>query len=181
MSTEIIFKALAFASEKHKNQKRKGGSAPPYINHPIKVAKVLVENNEENNFDLIAAAILHDTIEDTNTNKEELELIFGKEVCKIVCECTDDKNLKKHERKQYQIDSAAAASLQAKKLKIADKICNMMDIKDDPPKNWSLDRKIDYLDWCEKVFEAGLRGVSEKLEANFILELKNSREKLKET
>lgn len=178
MSTEIIFKALAFASEKHKDQKRKGGSESPYINHPIKVAKILVENNEENNATLLAAAILHDTIEDTNTNKEELEDLFGFEVCKIVCECTDDKTLKKHERKQFQIDSAAGASNQAKKLKIADKICNMMDIKDDPPKNWSTNRRLDYLDWCEKVFEAGLRGVNEKLEANFIQELNNSRQKL---
>jgi len=161
-NSKKILDALSFAAEKHCGQMRKGGKIP-YINHPIKVAQILADNGESAETDLLIAAILHDVIEDTDATPEQLESMFGKDVCDLVMECTDDKTKNKAVRKQNQIDCAANASDLAKKLKLADKICNVRDIRERPPKGWSLKRKIAYLDWSEDVFE-GLKGVNDQLE-----------------
>ncbi len=173
---KAIWKALEFAAHKHKNQFRKGAEQTPYINHPIKVAGILNECGEQD-AELIMAALLHDTVEDTDTSAEELQEHFGSNVANIVMECTDDKNLSKAERKSLQIQHAPTASKAAKKLKIADKICNISDICDCPPKGWSIQRKVEYLDWCEAVF-AGCRGVSDELENHFLEVLAESRSRL---
>jgi len=171
-----ILDALAFAAEKHAGQLRKGGDVP-YINHPIKVANILADNGESTETELIMAAILHDVIEDTDATPEELEILFGKKVKDLVMECTDDKTQNKASRKQAQIDKAPFASDLAKKLKLADKICNVVDIRISPPSGWSKQRKEQYLDWSDAVF-CGLKGVSPKLEELLESELKISREAL---
>jgi len=169
----IILKALDFAARRHRNQFRKGAEKIPYINHPIQVANLLVNEGGENDPILICAAILHDVIEDTvDSVKERQELsdeileIFGKEILSVTLEVTDDKTLDKKVRKQLQIEEAIHKSVKAKKLKIADKIMNVMDITNNPPSDWPLERLIDYLDWSEKVV-AGLRGVNRRLEDLF--------------
>src|SRR5262252_844777 len=116
---EIVLKAAAFAAEKHRNQRRKDEEASPYINHPIQVAYILVEANVEDPV-VLASALLHDTIEDTETTHDELEIVFGYEIANIVAECSDDKSLTKLERKQAQIDHAAAISAKARLVKLAD-------------------------------------------------------------
>ena len=162
---EIVLRAAAFAAEKHRHQRRKDEEASPYINHPVQVAHILVQENIEDP-EVLAAALLHDTIEDTNTSLEELEIVFGYEIAVIVNECTDNKKLNKLERKQAQIDHAAHISHKAKLVKLADKIANVNDINDAPPAGWSLERKREYFDWAKKVVDQ-MRGAHPALEARF--------------
>jgi guanosine-3',5'-bis(diphosphate) 3'-pyrophosphohydrolase len=162
----LILRAVAFAAEKHKNQRRKDADATPYVNHPIALANVLKQEGEVDDVEILVAAILHDTIEDTETTADELRAIFGEEITSIVLEVTDDKSLPKAERKRLQIEHAAVASPKAKLVKLADKICNLRDIATSPPADWSADRKKDYFDWAKRVVE-GCRGVNVRLEAGF--------------
>ena len=165
-STGLILKALRFSAEKHKDQRRKGANASPYINHPIEVTEILWRLGEVRDTNLLLAAILHDTIEDTDTTADEIKAEFGEEVLSIVLEVTDDKSLPKQRRKQLQVENAPHKSPKAKLLKLADKISNVREIVSSPPKDWSLERKQEYLLWTEKVV-AGLRGVNEKLESHY--------------
>ncbi|EAY31578.1 HD domain-containing protein [Microscilla marina] len=161
-----LFKALEFSAFKHKDQRRKGPQNIPYINHPIQVAHVLIETGQAYNTNLLIAAILHDTIEDTDTTEEEIKQVFGENVAALVMEVTDDKNLFWEARKQLQIEKSPFASYDAKLLKLADKICNVRDLVINPPDKWSLDRKLEYLQWASDVI-AGIRGVNQPMEDLF--------------
>src|ERR1700742_4504239 len=88
-----ILAALKFAARKHRRQRRKDSEATPYINHPIAVAELLSRVGAITDLPTLQAAILHDTIEDTETSPEELEENFGEEVRLIVQELTDNKSL----------------------------------------------------------------------------------------
>lgn len=158
-----LLRAVAFAAEKHKDHRRKDANASPYINHLTSVASVLAEEGNVTDEDLILAAILHDTVEDTETTFEELEEHFGRTIAGIVREVTDDKTLKKEVRKRLQEERAPRVSSRAKQLKIADKICNVRDVMHNPPSGWSIERKQEYLLWTQRVV-AGCRGVNEQLE-----------------
>jgi GTP diphosphokinase / guanosine-3',5'-bis(diphosphate) 3'-diphosphatase len=162
----LIIKATAFAAAKHRNQRRKDAEASPYINHPIALADVLANEGGVEDPTVLCAAILHDTIEDTETTPAELEHHFGRHVASIALEVTDDKSLEKHVRKQLQIDHAPHISREAKLVKLADKICNLRDILASPPTGWSSERKRAYIDWADDVV-AGLRGTHAGLETIF--------------
>jgi len=161
-----ILAAIAFAADKHRNQRRKDAAASPYINHPISLANVLANEAGIDDERVLIAAILHDTVEDTETTAQELVRHFGQEIADIVLEVTDDKSLLKAERKQQQIDHAPTISRRAKLVKLADKICNLRDLASSPPAGWSLRRKQDYFDWAKAVID-GLRGVHPSLEYLF--------------
>ena len=165
-SIGIIFKALAFAAHKHRDQRRKDVNASPYINHPIALANVLCNEGGITDAKVLCAALLHDTVEDTETTPDELAEQFGKTICDIVMEVTDDKSLTKAERKSLQIEHAAHASHQAKLVKLADKICNLRDIAGCPPADWDLDRKQQYFKWSKDVIHQ-VRGTNAALEAKF--------------
>jgi guanosine-3',5'-bis(diphosphate) 3'-pyrophosphohydrolase len=162
----LMLKALKFAAHKHRHQRRKNGLASPYINHLIAVSEILWEIGEVRDLNTMVAAMLHDTIEDTDTPPEELERIFGEKICSIVNEVTDDKSLPKQVRKRLQVEHAGNASLEARHVKLADKIANVQDIMDAPPVNWSLKRRWEYIDWAEEVINE-MRGSNEKLEQYF--------------
>ena len=161
----LLFKALAFSAEKHTKQRRKDIDKSPYINHPISLANILAQRwvIDEN---VLCAAILHDTIEDTETTVEELQEHFGEKITSIVLEVTDDKSLEKSVRKQKQVEHAASISHEAKLVKLADKIANITDIINMPPVDWSSDRKKDYFDWAKAVVD-NLRGAHQGLEKDF--------------
>jgi (p)ppGpp synthase/HD superfamily hydrolase len=161
-----LLRALRFAARKHRDQKRKGSDKAPYINHLISVAEVLASVGKVTDLTLLQAAILHDTIEDTGTKREELESEFGADVTSIVLELTDDNSLPKKERKQQQVEHAPQMSDSAKQLKIADKISNISEIAPDEPPDWTPERRREYLDWAERVV-AGCRGVNVALEEHF--------------
>jgi GTP diphosphokinase / guanosine-3',5'-bis(diphosphate) 3'-diphosphatase len=162
----LLLRAVAFAADKHRNQRRKDAEATPYINHPIALANVLKQEGGVDDVAVLAAAILHDTIEDTETTEAELRQLFGNEITGIVLEVTDNKNLEKAERKRLQIEHAAHASPKAKLVKLADKICNLRDIASNPPADWSEERKREYFEWAARVVE-GCRGTNARLEAKF--------------
>ncbi len=171
---QIIFDALCFASQMHSKQRRKGNQDTPYINHPIDVARMLVTVGGITDPDVLAAALLHDTIEDTEATEEELTGLFGKKITKLVLECTDDKSLPKQERKRLQILSASHKSPEAKCIKIADKISNVRDVGEYPPVFWTKERLKEYLNWSEKVV-AGLRGANPALESLYDSVLEKSK------
>ena len=145
-----------------------------YIHHPIQVMELIWSVGEIRERDILIAALLHDTIEDTvkpttieEANlKQEISDLFGKEVLTMVLEVTDDKRNLNKVRKQLQIDHAPALSYGAKIIKLADKTANLQDILDNPPIFWSNSRKREYFEWAVKVV-AGLRGVNPKLEERF--------------
>jgi guanosine-3',5'-bis(diphosphate) 3'-pyrophosphohydrolase len=163
MNSANLLQAISFAADKHRNQRRKDHDASPYINHPIAVATVLASEGNVDDELVLLGAILHDTVEDTETTFEELEVLFGAEAMNVVREVTDDKSLPKATRKELQIVHATHASDQAKQVKIADKICNIRDIIKSPPADWSTERKREYLDWTCKVVK-GCRGVNQCLD-----------------
>lgn len=151
MNDQLILKAAHFASVKHRKQKRKDKDKTPYINHPISVAMIISEIGEIDDPEVLAAAILHDTIEDTETSLDDLEDKFGEQVRTFVEEVTDDKTLPKVVRKQRQIDHAKELSEGAALIKLGDKISNVMDITKTPPIEWDAKRCLKYFDWAEAV------------------------------
>lgn len=161
-----LLSALAFAAQKHRDQRRKDLVASPYINHPIALANVLANETGIDDERVLIAAILHDTIEDTETTAQELIREFGQEIAEIVLEVSDDKTLTAAERKRLQVEHAGTISRRAKLVKLADKICNLRDIASSPPADWSLERKQAYFDWAKAVVD-GLRGAHPALEHIF--------------
>src|SRR5437870_13170762 len=115
-TTALLLKAVAFAAEKHRGQRRKDAKASPYINHPIALASLLREHGIDD-IVVLCAALLHDTIEDTETTAEELRREFGPEITGVVLEVTDDKEILKEERKRLQIVHAKTLSTRAKLVK----------------------------------------------------------------
>ena len=161
-----LIRAIAFAADKHRKQRRKDADASPYINHPIALASVLSAEGGIEDQRVLIAAILHDTIEDTDTSYDELVQWFGEEIARIVAEVTDDKSLPKAERKRLQIEHAAHISHEAKLVKLADKICNLRDILATPPADWTEERKREYFDWAKRVVDE-MRGAHAELECIF--------------
>ncbi len=161
-----ISAALAYASHAHSGQRRKGADAAPYINHPIAVMCLLVSEAGIADPSVLCAALLHDTLEDTDATARDLDDLFGGEVAAIVVEVSDDKTLESIERKRLQIEHARGLSHGAKAIKLADKICNLRDLNDSPPVSWSVDRQRAYFDWAKQVID-GLRGTHPHLDTLF--------------
>jgi guanosine-3',5'-bis(diphosphate) 3'-pyrophosphohydrolase len=153
-SISLILRTAAFAADKHRHQRRKDYARTPYINHPLAVARVLAEEGSIKDPEILAAAILHDTLEDTETSRREVEREFGARIAALVSEVTDDKSLPKQRRKQLQIDHAPMKSKGAALIKVADKICNLRDLRDSPPKHWTAERRQRYRRWASDVVTA---------------------------
>ncbi|MFM7021781.1 MAG: HD domain-containing protein [Flavobacteriales bacterium] len=151
----LIFRALNFAALKHASHKRKGSDALPYINHPIKVTSIIAQFVPEASSELIAAAVLHDVVEDSDATINDIKNMFGATIASIVNEVTDDKTLSKAECRKKQIENAPHLSYNAKLIRICDKIANVRDIcGEDIPDDWDYKTKIDYLNWAEEVVKA---------------------------
>jgi GTP diphosphokinase / guanosine-3',5'-bis(diphosphate) 3'-diphosphatase len=163
---QLIVKALAFSARKHRDQRRKDVEATPYVNHPITLMDILVNEGAVYDGETLIAALLHDTIEDTETTFNEIEAEFGLVIAGLVMEVTDDKSLSKLERKAMQINHAPNLSDKAKLVKLADKIANLRDIAQSPPVGWELSRRQAYFDWAKDVID-GLRGTHPQLEQLF--------------
>ena len=162
----LLVRAMAFAASKHRDQRRKDECASPYINHPLALVDVLVHEGGMSRMDVIVAALLHDTIEDTDTTAVEIESHFGAGIRSIVEEVTDDVSLERDVRKRRQVEKAPRLSSQARAVKLADKICNLRDVASNPPAGWDLARRQAYFDWAKEVID-GLRGMHDALEQVF--------------
>ena len=158
--------AASFAAQKHTEQKRKGSKQDPYINHPLEVANLLANVGGVEDFDVLIAALLHDTIEDAGVTADEISTMFGETVSGYVQEVTDDKSLPKQERKQLQIEHAPRLSHGAKLVKLGDKISNITDVTSNPPADWDVKRRQEYVEWGVNVVN-GLRGTNAALEKHF--------------
>jgi GTP diphosphokinase / guanosine-3',5'-bis(diphosphate) 3'-diphosphatase len=165
MNFNFLIHAIDFAADKHKYQRRKGYLKIPYINHPVKVCKLIADCGETD-IDLLIASILHDVVEDTDTSETEIAERFGTKVAQIVMEVTDNMKLPEKERKELQVIKAPGLSREAKLIKIADKACNMHDILN-YPLSWTRKRKLYYFNWSFRVFE-GCRGLNNQLDNIFI-------------
>ena len=172
-----LLQAISFAAKKHATQKRKGANGEPYVNHVIEVANTLASIGKIEDYDVLIAAVLHDTIEDTGTTKEEITKLFGAAVGDYVMEVTDDKSLPKATRKQLQIEHAPHLSNGAKFIKLGDKISNIRDVSENPPDGWSNERRREYIQWGENVI-AGLRGANGNLENCFDQLIKTAKQKM---
>jgi guanosine-3',5'-bis(diphosphate) 3'-pyrophosphohydrolase len=161
----VLLRAAHYSARRHRGQRRKGSDADPYINHPLHVASLLADEGAIGDVDILVAALLHDTVEDTETTDADLRDSFGSNVADLVAEVTDDRSLSKEERKEAQVAHAPGLSRGAKLIKIADKTSNVRDMYVNPPQ-WSLQRRMDYLDWAMRVVH-GMRGVHVDLEALF--------------
>jgi GTP diphosphokinase / guanosine-3',5'-bis(diphosphate) 3'-diphosphatase len=161
-----VLKAADAAARWHVHQRRKGAAQEPYINHLLEVAMLVAEATDGKDPELIVAALLHDAIEDQEVPKSVITEAFGKDVAGLVDEVTDDKTIDKQERKRLQVEHADKKSQRAKILKLADKTSNLRAITVSPPPNWSVQRRLEYVDWARSVAK-GLASVSQWLEGEF--------------
>lgn len=173
-------RALDFAACKHVHQRRKGDLAEPYVNHLSDVARLLAEATKGEDIEVVIAGLLHDTIEDTETTYDELVREFGPAVAALVSEVTDDKTLPKAQRKRLQVETAPHKSARARMIKLADKTSNLHSMIASPPKEWSSQRKREYIEWAGRVVE-GCRGVSPYLERAFELARERATAAVRET
>jgi GTP diphosphokinase / guanosine-3',5'-bis(diphosphate) 3'-diphosphatase len=173
----LFLPALRFSADAHRDQRRKDVSHSPYINHPIQVTELLWTVGRVRDPDTLIAALLHDTVEDTGIKPADIRQRFGERVLGLVLEVSDDKSLPKETRKRLQVETAARKSPGARSIKLADKICNLRDLIQSPPADWSLDRRQEYLLWTEEVF-TGLRGTNPALERLYDEELANGKREL---
>ena len=153
--------ALHYAAYQHRNQRRKNEEQHPYINHPIALLHVLAVESHITDADVLCAAVLHDVIEDCADNAQEraerateIEQLFGARVRSIVEEVSDDKTLRKAERKRSQVEHARHLTHAAKLVKLADKTVNLRDMASTPPAGWPLRRRREYFDWANEVVQA---------------------------
>jgi len=172
-----LLAATQFAAERHVAQRRKGGDDIPYINHPIEVAHIIAQEGKVTTPSILMAALLHDTVEDTDTTIEEVEARFGPVVAGLVAEVTDDKRLTKVERKRLQVETASKKSHGAKIIKLADKTANLRDILNKPPAGWPRERQQQYAQWARAV-SVGLKGANAPLEAAMSAAIEEILEKL---
>jgi guanosine-3',5'-bis(diphosphate) 3'-pyrophosphohydrolase len=162
----LVSEAAELAAHRHNGMARKGRGSEPYINHLAEVANLLAAATDGADAELVAAAWLHDSIEDTGTTREELVQKFSERVASLVVECTDDMSLPKSERRRLQVVHAPHKSSGAKLIKIADKISNIRArILPDPSAD-ERDDLADYTDWAEQVV-AGCRGGNAWLDKTF--------------
>lgn len=147
----MIHQAEKFARAAHSGHTRKGDSPLPYAVHLEEVVDFVTRHGGDP--ETIAAAWLHDTVEDTGVTLEEIERRFGSTVAGLVKELTDDKSLPKPERKRRQVASAPTKSARAALIKVGDKTSNVRALRLTPP-GWEEARIQAYADWASEVVSA---------------------------
>jgi HD domain len=169
----LVSSAASYAARRHVDQRRMGAKQEPYINHPADVANLLAQTLEQPNPQLLAAAWLHDVLEDTCPTREEfertkaeIETQFGPAVLGIVLEVTDDQSLLEEARERLEIETTAGKSREARLLKVADKTSNVYAVAVSPPVGWDGGRVLDYVRWAQAVV-ASCRGLNAELEKAF--------------
>ena len=150
----LLIKAADFAAFHHRHQQRKGAEKTPYINHLIRVTRLLAETGRVSDPELLAAALLHDTVEDTAVTLDEIEEQLGGGVGGGFGEVTDDRSLAKEERKRQQVEHAPHLTPGAAQIKLADKIDNVLEMKQNPPADWPAERQTAYIEWGKEVVRA---------------------------
>ena len=150
---ERVLDGLSYAAECHQFQKRKNTKGTPYISHPIEVAESIITIGKVYDADIIIAALLHDTIEDTQATFHDIRARFGDKVEGYVREVTDDKSLSSAKRKKLQIIHAPQKSKGAAIVKLSDKLYNLNNLLRDPPVEWTRERIDQYFQWAQTVVD----------------------------
>jgi guanosine-3',5'-bis(diphosphate) 3'-pyrophosphohydrolase len=171
-----LLAAVRFAAEQHRDDRRKGSTGAPYINHPITVAEQLAAAGLGDDTELLMAAVLHDVVEDTGATGAQLERLFGARVAATVLEVSDDKSLEKGERKRLAVETIGHKSESARLIKLSDLMANVHDVIHHPPP-WTRHRKLDYLTWAQRCLEA-MRGTHPDLERRLHDLIADGRERL---
>ena len=161
-----LARALRFAAEAHRDQRRKGAAQEPYVNHLIEVMDLAARATGGRDVELMIAALCHDVVEDTAVTAEELASGFGDRVARIVAENSDDMSLPKPERRAARIAAMAHKAPDARIVKTADVISNLRAVVTSAPAGWGPERKLGYLEGCRALIEAG-RVETADLEALF--------------
>jgi len=126
---DVIEKALQIAARAHVNQRRKGSDIP-YIVHPVAVGMILMKAGYDET--LVAAGILHDTVEDTDLSLQDIEQEFGPKIAEIVGGCSEpDKALSWDQRKTHTIEYLKNAPNDIRAVACADKLHNIRSIAND--------------------------------------------------
>ena len=146
MQTADLLRALEFAAERHSQQRRKGPSGVPYVNHLIEVASLLAGLAEVEDTDILIAAVLHDVLEDTKTTPEEIATRFGERVLQLVSHLSDDKSQARAVRRQLVLEHLQSAEIAVKLIKLADLCSNIQSL----PADWTSERRQEYLDWSAR-------------------------------
>ncbi len=162
----LVAEAFDFACRHHTNQRRKGRREDPYVNHLAEVARLVARGTAGRDPVLVAAALLHDVVEDTDVTAAEIEQAFGEDVARLVMEVTDDQSLPQAQRRERQMEQAARISPRARIIRIADKISNMTDLSQSPASEWPDETVKAYFNWAREVVDR-CRGVCPRLEAEF--------------
>lgn len=134
MNTDLVDKAIVFATQAHKGTERRGKGFP-YIIHPLEAMAIVATIT--NDSELLAAAVLHDTIEDTEVTYDDIKREFGERIANLVAKETDvrtapdGRKLTWQERKQRDMDNLRASSHDVKVVALGDKLSNMRAIARD--------------------------------------------------
>ncbi len=158
----LILRAASFAANRHRDQRRRSNEEVAYVNHPFAVACALCDEGGVDDDELLAAALLHDMLEETETTQLELRNTFGARIAQIVAEVSDDKRLSTSQRKRQQVLHAAEVSIEAQQIKLADKLCNLRDVIASDPEAWPLFRKYQYYQWAKEIVDQ-VRGSNARL------------------
>lgn len=169
---DLVIRARDFARAKHEGQFRKGAAREPYAAHLEEVAELVACFGGAP--EVVAAAWLHDTVEDCAVAPSEIAERFGLVVAGIVAEVTDDKGLEKNARKRAQVVHAERKSPGAALVKICDKISNVRAVADSPAADWDVARQAEYLRWSEEVV-AALPPAADVARGMFLAELARAR------
>lgn len=128
---KVLDQAILFATEAHKGQLRKG-SETPYILHPLEAAAIVGTMTSDD--EIIAAAVLHDVVEDTDTTIEQIEALFGRRIAGFVAAESENKREELPAeaswkiRKQETLDHLGSAPIEVKMLTLGDKLSNIRSI-----------------------------------------------------
>jgi len=171
---QLLLSAAAFAARAHRDQRRRNWTREPYINHPLAVAEALATIGGVTDESTLAAALLHDVVEDTAVTNTDIESVFGQTVARIVREVTDDPHQPRAQRKQRQVDQAESMSSPARLVKLADQLCNITDLIQGAPEDWDRLQVEGYIIWAERVVRAH-SGVNDALSTEFEKSAANAR------
>jgi guanosine-3',5'-bis(diphosphate) 3'-pyrophosphohydrolase len=160
-----LLSATNFAALKHSTQRRKDAAKSPYINHPVEVANFLAQAGVTD-VEVLMAALLHDTIEDTQTTYAELVENFGERVANMVQDCSDNKSLSKVDRKRLQLEHAKHVAEGSKLVKLGDKYSNVSGLLKHPPASWTEQEIKGYAVWAYAVVRK-LRGLNSSIDKQF--------------
>lgn len=154
-TSPLIEKARAFAARKHEGQTRRNLAKTTLFEHVSAVAELIERANGTD--EEIAAAYLHDTLEDTDTSAAEITREFGILIARIVVRLTDDRSmrrLKNGPRKRAQAIRMISADVRARRIKVADQAVNLASIAVDRPEHWTYSDTKEYIEGAALVVAA---------------------------